>query len=76
MLYKNTKRHWIDTPKFQGHGHKGQSIKDTFLRGLREVAPEMELFLENHGQSIKKSMIKLIYIQSCTFRHFTKKIVS
>ena len=52
MLYKNTKRHWIDTPKFQGHGHKGQSIKDTFLRGLREVAPEMELFLDTHGQYI------------------------
>ena len=24
--------------------------KDSFLRALREVAPEMELFLENHGQ--------------------------
>ena len=23
--------------------------KDSFLRDLREVAPEMELFLENHG---------------------------
>ena len=25
--------------------------KDSFLRALREVAPEMELFLENHGYS-------------------------
>ena len=28
--------------------------KDSFLRALREVAPEMELFLENNGQYIKK----------------------
>ena len=48
--------------------------KDSFLRALREVAPEMELFLENHGQYIKNFVIKLIYIQSCTFRHFTKKL--
>ena len=34
----------------------------------------MELFLENHGQYIKKFVIKLIYIQSCTFRHLTKKL--
>ena len=53
-----------------------QGTKDSFLRALREVAPEMELFLENHGQYIKKFVIKLIYIQSCTFRHFTKKNVS
>ena len=33
----------------------------------------MELFLENHGQYIKNFVIKLIFIQSCTFRHFTKK---
>ena len=49
-------------------------IKDSFLRALREVTPEMELFLENHGQYIKHFVIKLIYIQSCTFRHFTKKL--
>ena len=48
--------------------------KDSFLRALREVAPEMELFLENHGQYMKNFVIKLIYIQSCTFRHFTKKM--
>ena len=35
---------------------------------------KMELFLENHGQNIKKIVIKLIYVQSCTFRHFTKKL--
>ena len=51
-----------------------EAAKDSFLRALREVAPEMELFLENHGQYIKKIVIKLIYIQSCTFRHFTKKL--
>ena len=28
------------------------STKDSFLKALREVAPEMELFLENHGQYI------------------------
>ena len=50
------------------------TAKDSFLRALREVAPEMELFLENHGQYIKNFVIKLIYIQSCTFRHFTKKL--
>ena len=26
-----------------------QFTKDFFLRALREVAPEIELFLENHG---------------------------
>ena len=38
--------------------------KDYFLRALREVATEMELFI----------VIKLIYIQSCKFRHLTKKL--
>ena len=47
--------------------------KDSFLRALREVAPEMVLFLENHGQ-YTNFVIKLIYIQSCTFRHFIKKL--
>ena len=49
-------------------------VKDSFLRALREVAPEMELFLENHGQYVKKFVIKLIFIESCTFRHFTKNM--
>ena len=48
--------------------------KDSFPRALREVAPEMELFLEKDGQNMKSFMIKLINIQSCTFRHFTKKL--
>ena len=34
----------------------------------------MELFLENHWQYIKNFVIKLIFIQSCTFCHFTKKL--
>ena len=51
--------------------------KDSFLRALREVVPEMELFLENHGQYIKKFVIKLLYTQSCTYiSPFYKKIVS
>ena len=50
------------------------NTKDSFLKALREVAPEMELFLENHGKYIKNFVIKLIYIQSCTFLHFTKKL--
>ena len=33
--------------------------KDSFLRALREVAPEKELFLENYGQYIKKIAIKI-----------------
>ena len=53
---------------------KEGSRKDSFLRALREVAPEMELFLENHWQFMKKIVIKLINIQSCTFRHYTKKL--
>ena len=56
-------------------GSRSGDFKDSFLRALREVAPEMELFLENHGQYIYKIVIKLIFIQSCTFRHFTKKCI-
>ena len=51
-----------------------QTAKDSYLRALREVAPEMELFLENHGQYMKTFVIELIYIQSCTFGHFIKKL--
>ena len=36
--------------------------KDSFLRALREVAPEMELFLENHGQYTKSFVTESIYI--------------
>ena len=49
-------------------------FKDSFLRALREVALEMELFLENHGKYMKNFVIELIYMQSCTFRHFSKKL--
>ena len=48
---------WVGWPKHTlAHPHKKfeHDTKDSFLRALREVAPEMELFLENHGQYIKK----------------------
>ena len=34
-----------------------EGAKHSFLRELREVAPEMELFLENHRQYIKTFVI-------------------
>ena len=46
--------------------------EDSFLRALREVAPEMELL--TIGNILKKIVIKLIYVQSCSFRHFTIKL--
>ena len=46
--------------------------KDSFLRALREVAPEIELFLGNIGQYVNFFGYKLNNMQSCTFRHFTK----
>ena len=46
-----------------------QDIKDSFLRALREVAPEMELLWENHQQYMKNFVMKL-----STIRHFTKKL--
>ena len=53
----------------------GPSIKDvqppkvydckvSLLRALREVAPEIELFLEKLGQYIKNFVIKLIFMQN------------
>ena len=51
--------------------------KDSVLRALREIAPEMELFLEKYGQYLhtyKRIVMKLTYIKS-TFRHSTKKNV-
>ena len=50
--------------------------KDSSLGDLREVAPEMELFLENHRQNMKNFVIELNYIQSCYILPFHKKIVS
>ena len=55
--------------------HKVRSTKDPFLRALREVATEMELFLENHGQYIKKFVIKLIYVQIVHFAILQKNCV-
>ena len=49
-------------------------LKIPFIRALREVSPEMELFLGNHGHYIKIFVIKLVYVQSCSFHHFTKKL--
>ena len=46
--------------------------KDSFLRDLREVAPEMELFLENHA-IYKKFVIKLMYITKWYISPFYKK---
>ena len=48
--------------------------KDSFLRALREVAPEMELFLENHWQYMKNFAILqknciLKNMSEKTFRH-------
>ena len=50
--------------------------KGSFVRALREVAPEMELHISGKHWAIyeKKIVIKLIFIQSCTFRHFAKKL--
>ena len=64
----------LDTDSLKLKVYSSSQYKVSFLRALREVAPEMELFLENHGQYLKKNVIKLIYVQSCTFRHFTKKL--
>ena len=79
VLWKSNVTHVAHTI-FKGEGyelHKWKTLiclKNCFLRALREVAPEMELFMENHGQYIKNFVIKLIYLQSCTFRHFTKRM--
>ena len=54
--------------------NKSSNRKVSFLRALREVAPEMELFLENYGQYTKFFVIKLIFIQNCTFHRLTKKM--
>ena len=49
-------------------------LKDSFLRVLMEVEPYMELFLENNGQYTNHFVIEFVYLQVCTFRHFTKKL--
>ena len=40
------------------------STKHSFLRELREVAPEMELFWEYHSPYEKYFVTKLLYLQS------------
>ena len=46
-------------------------VKDSFQRALREVALEMELFLENHGQYIKKNCDKINLATKVKVVHFT-----
>ena len=41
---------FIDIYKWVWSKSKSLASKDSFLRVLREVAPEIELFLENHEQ--------------------------
>ena len=52
------------------------STKDSFLRALNEVAPEMELFLENQGQYIKKICDKTNLHTKLYISPLYKKIVS
>ena len=55
----------------------GDTPKDSFLRALREVVPEMELFLENHGQYIHKEICDKINLHTKLYiSPFCKKIVS
>ena len=50
--------------------------KHSFLRELREVAPEMELFPENHSPYEKDFVTKSNPYAKFSARHFTKKNVS
>ena len=50
--------------------------KHSFLRELREVAPEMELFPENHSPYEKDFVTKSNPYAKFSARHFTKKFVS
>ena len=43
---------------------KVEFIKHSFLRELREVAPEMELFWEYHSPCEKYFVTKLLYLRS------------
>ena len=47
--------------------------KDSFLRELREVAPEVELFPENHSPYEKDFVTKSNPYAKFSARHFTKK---
>ena len=52
--------------------HTG-TTKHSFLRELREVAPEMELFPENHSPYEKDFVTKSNPYAKFSARHFTKK---
>ena len=52
------------------------AVKHSFLRELREVAPEMELFPENHSPYEKDFVTKSNPYAKFSARHFTKKFVS
>ena len=52
------------------------TLKHSFLRELREVAPEMELFPENHSPYEKDFVTKSNPYAKFSARHFTKKFVS
>ena len=52
------------------------ATKHSFLRELREVAPEVELFPENHSPYEKDFVTKSNPYAKFSARHFTKKIVS
>ena len=47
---------------------------NSFLRELREVAPEMELFPENHSPYEKDFVTKSNPYAKFSARHFTKKL--
>ena len=55
---------------------KWSLIKHSFLRELREVAPEMELFPENHSPYEKDFVTKSNPYAKFSARHFTKNFVS
>ena len=56
--------------------NKCEGPKHSFLRELREVAPEMELFPENHSPYEKDFVTKSNPYAKFSARHFTKKFVS
>ena len=62
--------------EFHFQSRNRPSPKHSFLRELREVAPEMELFPENHSPYEKDFVTKSNPYAKFSARHFTKKIVS
>ena len=51
-------------------------IKNSFLRELREVAPEMELFSENHSLYEKDFVTKNNKYTKFSARHYVENFVS